>query len=55
MLLVDSAITNVGTTRVFRLREVIPTDEKEKRSARTYNIPLAHNSVSGLEIRQVGF
>lgn len=35
----------VGTTRVFRLREVIPTDEKDKRSARTYNIPLVHNSV----------
>lgn len=36
----------IGTSRVFRLREVIPSDEKDERNARTYNIPLAHNSVS---------
>lgn len=35
----------LGTTRVFRLREVIPTDEAEFRQARTLNIPLPHNSV----------
>ncbi|KAI0692404.1 hypothetical protein BC835DRAFT_1277780 [Cytidiella melzeri] len=40
------ASLSLGTTRVFRLREVIPTDEKEKRSARTYNIPLQHNSLT---------
>ena len=34
-----------GVNRIFRLREVIPTDEKDKRSARTFNIPLRHNSV----------
>ena len=35
-----------GVSRIFRLREVIPTGEKDKRSARTFNIPLRHNSVS---------
>ncbi|KAI0341749.1 hypothetical protein BDW22DRAFT_1358610 [Trametopsis cervina] len=40
------ASLSLGTTRVFRLREVIPTDEKEVRSARTYNIPLPHNSLT---------
>lgn len=34
-----------GTRRVFRLREVIPLDEVEKRAAQTFDIPLAHNSV----------
>lgn len=36
---------NVGVGRTFRLREVVPSDEKDDRSARTYNIPLRHNSV----------
>ena len=27
------------------MREVIPLDEREERSARTYNVPLTHNSV----------
>ncbi|KAJ3558672.1 hypothetical protein NM688_g780 [Phlebia brevispora] len=40
------ASLSLGTTRIFRLREVIPTDDKDKRSARTYNIPLAHNSLA---------
>ncbi len=35
----------LGTARVFRLREVVPTDETESRKARTFNIPLPHNSV----------
>lgn len=35
----------LGTTRVFRLREVIPTDEINSRQARTFNIRLPHNSV----------
>lgn len=35
----------VGTNRSFRLREVVPTNEKGTRAARTYNIPLPHNSV----------
>ncbi|KIP08154.1 hypothetical protein PHLGIDRAFT_104724 [Phlebiopsis gigantea 11061_1 CR5-6] len=39
------ASLSLGTARVFRLREVIPTDERDKRSARTYNIPLSHNSL----------
>lgn len=34
-----------GATRTFRLREVIPTDDKKVRNARTFNIPLVHNSV----------
>jgi hypothetical protein len=34
-----------GTPRTFRLREVIPVDERDQRAARTYNIPLPHNSV----------
>ncbi|KAL6305386.1 hypothetical protein BKA93DRAFT_731412 [Sparassis latifolia] len=39
------ASLSLGTSRVFRLREVIPSNEKDKRSARTYNIPLQHNSL----------
>jgi len=34
-----------GTSRIFRLREVVPRDEAHKRQARTLNIPLAHNSL----------
>ncbi|KAF9453278.1 hypothetical protein P691DRAFT_658900 [Macrolepiota fuliginosa MF-IS2] len=40
------ASLSLGTTRVFRLREVVPTDETESRQARTYNIPLPHNSLT---------
>ncbi|KAI0797728.1 hypothetical protein C8Q75DRAFT_801649 [Abortiporus biennis] len=40
------ASLSLGTTRIFRLREVIPTEEKSGRAARTYNIPLAHNSLT---------
>ncbi|KAH9951945.1 hypothetical protein B0H21DRAFT_775539 [Amylocystis lapponica] len=39
------ASLSLGTSRVFRLREVVPSDDKEKRSARTYNIPLHHNTL----------
>ncbi|KAH9945980.1 uncharacterized protein BXZ73DRAFT_37512 [Epithele typhae] len=39
------ASLSLGVGRIFRLREVIPTDEKDKRAARTYNIPLKHNSL----------
>ncbi|EMD38356.1 hypothetical protein CERSUDRAFT_49567 [Gelatoporia subvermispora B] len=39
------ASLSLGTSRTFRLREVVPLDEKEERSARTYNIPLQHNSL----------
>jgi hypothetical protein len=35
----------VGTTRTFRLREVIPQSEKEERNAQTFNIPVNHNSL----------
>ena len=35
----------VGTTRTFRLREVIPQLEKEERNAQTFNIPVTHNSL----------
>ncbi|OCH95052.1 hypothetical protein OBBRIDRAFT_721704 [Obba rivulosa] len=35
----------LGTSRMFRLREVVPSDEKDERKARTYNIPLRHNSL----------
>jgi hypothetical protein len=34
-----------GTTRIFRLREVVPSDETDSRRAQTFNIPLPHNSV----------
>ncbi|KIL00654.1 hypothetical protein PAXRUDRAFT_821451 [Paxillus rubicundulus Ve08.2h10] len=39
------ASLSLGTTRVFRLREVIPSDDISTRRARTFNIPLPHNSV----------
>ncbi|KZT11275.1 uncharacterized protein LAESUDRAFT_642875 [Laetiporus sulphureus 93-53] len=39
------ASLSLGTSRTFRLREVVPTDERETRSARTYDIPLPHNSL----------
>ncbi|TBU65659.1 hypothetical protein BD310DRAFT_943210 [Dichomitus squalens] len=39
------ASLSLGVNRIFRLREVIPTDEKDNRSARTFNIPLRHNSL----------
>ncbi|KAA1474862.1 hypothetical protein DENSPDRAFT_782623 [Dentipellis sp. KUC8613] len=39
------ASLSLGTSRLFRLREVIPLDEIEKRAARTFNIPLSHNSL----------
>ncbi|KAG9095111.1 hypothetical protein FS749_011042 [Ceratobasidium sp. UAMH 11750] len=35
----------IGTTREFRLREVIPKQESEQRQARTYIVPLTHNSL----------
>ena len=35
----------LGTRRNFSLREIIPTREKALRKSRTFNIPLAHNSV----------
>jgi hypothetical protein len=39
------ASLSLGTSRMFRLRETIPEDEAHLRQARTYNIPLTHNSV----------
>ncbi|RPD80233.1 hypothetical protein L226DRAFT_530405 [Lentinus tigrinus ALCF2SS1-7] len=39
------ASLSLGVNRIFRLREVVPTDEKDKRAARTFNIPLRHNSL----------
>ncbi|TFY59460.1 hypothetical protein EVJ58_g5759 [Rhodofomes roseus] len=39
------ASLSLGTSRMFRLREVIPTGEKDERSARTFNVPLTHNSL----------
>ncbi|KAF9239640.1 hypothetical protein BU15DRAFT_87946 [Melanogaster broomeanus] len=40
------ASLSLGTTRVFRLREVIPSDDISTRRARTFNIPLLHNSLT---------
>lgn len=40
------ASLSLGTRRNFSLREVIPTDERENRKARTFNIPLSHNSLT---------
>lgn len=34
-----------GTTRVFRLREVVPDAEKDERKAQTFNMHLPHNSL----------
>lgn len=39
------ASLSLGTTRTFRLREVVPSDEVSKRQARTFNVPLPHNSL----------
>ncbi|KAJ7684633.1 hypothetical protein DFH06DRAFT_1264123 [Mycena polygramma] len=38
--------TTIGTRRVFSLREVIPSEEKSSRRARTFNVPLPHNSLT---------
>jgi len=38
---------------VFRLREVVPTDEANTRHARTFNIPLSHNSVNLFSFRDI--
>ncbi|KAJ6547042.1 hypothetical protein B0H19DRAFT_1211739 [Mycena capillaripes] len=40
------ASLSLGTRRVFSLREVIPSEEKSSRRARTFNIPLPHNSLT---------
>ncbi|KAF7311557.1 GRF zinc finger family protein [Mycena kentingensis (nom. inval.)] len=40
------ASLSLGTSRLFRLREEIPNDERESRSARTFNVPLSHNSLT---------
>ncbi|CAL1704963.1 unnamed protein product [Somion occarium] len=40
------ASLSLGTSRIFRLREVVPSDENETRSARTFNIPMPHNSLT---------
>ncbi|KAK0228026.1 hypothetical protein IW262DRAFT_1532124 [Armillaria fumosa] len=37
---------HLGTRRIFSLREVIPKQERETRSAQTFNIPLPHNSLT---------
>ncbi|KAG6886040.1 hypothetical protein C0993_005224 [Termitomyces sp. T159_Od127] len=37
-----------GTQRIFSLREVIPSDEVDDRKARTFNVPLPHNSAIDL-------
>lgn len=42
---VNGAIADPGTRRNFSLREVIPTQEAGSRRARTFNVPLPHNSV----------
>ncbi|OSD08701.1 hypothetical protein PYCCODRAFT_1357282 [Trametes coccinea BRFM310] len=39
------ASLSLGVSRVFRLREVVPLEDRDKRAARTYNIPLRHNSL----------
>ncbi|KAJ6606500.1 hypothetical protein DFH09DRAFT_1242020 [Mycena vulgaris] len=38
--------TTIGTRRVFSLREVIPSEETKSRRARTFNVPLPHNSLT---------
>ncbi|KAJ6500494.1 hypothetical protein C8R45DRAFT_977936 [Mycena sanguinolenta] len=40
------ASLSLGTRRVFSLREVIPSDEAKSRRARTFNLPLPHNSLT---------
>lgn len=39
------ASLSLGTTRTFRLREVVPSDEVSERHPRTFNVPLPHNSL----------
>lgn len=39
------ASLSLGTTRIFRLREVVPSEEIHSRTAQTFNIPLPHNSL----------
>ncbi|KAF9507863.1 hypothetical protein BS47DRAFT_1377831 [Hydnum rufescens UP504] len=39
------ASISLGTTRNFRLREVIPVTEVDQRQAQTFDIPLPHNSL----------
>ncbi|THV07912.1 hypothetical protein K435DRAFT_772253 [Dendrothele bispora CBS 962.96] len=39
------ASLSLGTRRNFSLREVVPAHEAETRRARTFNIPLPHNSL----------
>ncbi|KAH7889896.1 hypothetical protein F5I97DRAFT_1800818 [Phlebopus sp. FC_14] len=40
------ASLSLGTTRTFRMREVVPADEINARRARTFNVPLPHNSLT---------
>ncbi|KAF7322603.1 GRF zinc finger family protein [Mycena chlorophos] len=40
------ASLSLGTSRRFRLRETIPTQDAKTRQARTFNIPLTHNSLT---------
>ncbi|KAJ6618363.1 hypothetical protein B0H10DRAFT_2378016 [Mycena sp. CBHHK59/15] len=40
------ASLSLGTRRVFSLREVIPSEEASSRRARTFNVPLPHNSLT---------
>ncbi|KAF9458663.1 hypothetical protein BDZ94DRAFT_1284765 [Collybia nuda] len=40
------ASLSLGTQRTFSLREIIPTDQLSIRKARTFNIPLQHNSLT---------
>ncbi|TFK42728.1 hypothetical protein BDQ12DRAFT_676712 [Crucibulum laeve] len=40
------ASISLGTRRLFSLREVIPAAEEGSRKARTFNIPLPHNSLT---------
>ncbi|KAF8744571.1 2OG-Fe(II) oxygenase superfamily, partial [Rhizoctonia solani] len=39
------ASLSLGTTREFRVREVIPKENRLQREARTYIVPLPHNSL----------
>ncbi|KAJ7273205.1 hypothetical protein C8J57DRAFT_1063856 [Mycena rebaudengoi] len=41
-----TTIGKICTRRVFSLREVIPSGETDSRRARTFNIPLSHNSLT---------
>lgn len=36
----------LGVSRTFRLREVVPKSESAERRPQSFNVPLAHNSVS---------